>query len=405
MTKPKIAVEKTNSDPGLTVVEQDTSLPMVSLKSNITVGHPMEHSTFTLRTFTELQANQLASHWETYSRAKWEGEVTFHRLFQLLPEGFVFAKSDEDPRMEQRSFVAVRYDADGEIDAAMLIISYAGGKNLGLEVAAQDPDTAAELGKHVIDQLPPPAPDDPKTMWLRTWYHGGGDVDSTSKRIATENWDEISSNYPAGVRRDLDALMAYRPQDHDTRSGRIILFHGAPGTGKTSVVRALCKSWFEWAQPELLVDAEVVFSEAKYLMQVLGRGAQRDGDYRADLWRLLIAEDADLYMTDGHGPKDNPALDRLLNVGDGLLAQGQKVLVLLSTNNKISKLPAALTRPGRCLSIHDFPTFSPKEANEWLGEGGPTVSKPMTLAELYELRGSTARIGTPTELKSVGTYL
>ena len=171
------------------------------------------------------------------------------------------------------------------------------------------------------------------------------------------------------------------------------------------MVRALCKSWFEWAQPELLVDAEVVFGDAKYLMQVLGRGAQRDGDYRPDLWRLLIAEDADLYMSDGNGPKDNPALDRLLNVGDGLLAQGQKVLVLLSTNNKVSKLPAALTRPGRCLSIHDFATFSVKEANEWLGEDGPTVTKPMTLAELYELRGSTARIGTPTELKSVGTYL
>ena len=191
-------------------------------------------------------------------------------------------------------------------------------------------------------------------------------MDSTSKRIVTEDWQEISTNYPANVRRDLDQLMAYRPNETDTRSGRIVLLHGAPGTGKTSVVRALCKSWFEWAQPELLVDAEVVFGDARYLMQVLGRGAQRDGDYRPDLWRLLIAEDADLYMNDGNGPKDNPALDRLLNVGDGLLAQGQKVLVLLSTNNKVSKLPTALTRPDDvCPFMTSRRSLQKKPTNGW----------------------------------------
>ena len=405
MTKPKVVPSKPEQKPELALVGDDTSVPMTALRSNISIGQPMEHATNSLRVFNELQANHLASHWEMYSRAKWEGVVTFSRLFGLLPEGFVFAKTDEDPRSEHLCLVAVRRDADNEIDAAIHINSYNNGQSLSFETAAQDPETAAALGKHMVDQLPSPAPEDPKTQWLRTWYYGGGDVDSTSKRIATEDWSEISSNYPLAVRRDLDKLMAYKPENDDTRSGRIVLLHGAPGTGKTSVVRALVRAWFEWCQPELLVDAEMVFSEAKYLMQVLGRSAYRDGDYRSDLWRLLIAEDADLYMSDGSGPKDNPALDRLLNVGDGLLAQGQKVLVLLSTNNKVSKLPAALTRPGRCLSTHDFAAFSAKEANVWLGDDGPTVTKPMTLAEIFELRGATARIGTPTELKSVGTYL
>jgi len=380
-------------------------LPMAKApNSSIAISQPVEYDSAAARVFRYLDANHYVSHWEGPVRGAWDAPVTFRQLAGLLPEGFTFARTEDEPQGVRRTVVATRGEGDGS-DAAVLLNSYGGGSHLFVEVAAMDPDDAAAIGEAILAKVPEPAPEDQNVQWLRTWYFGGGDIDSTSKRIVTEDWNEIRSNYPGAVQPDLDTLMQYRPSDTDDRSGRIILLHGAPGTGKTSVVRALCNAWFEWCQPELLVDAEVVFSEAKYLMQVLGRSARRGGEDRGDLWRLLIAEDADLYVGDASSTKENPALDRLLNVGDGLLAQGQRVLVLLSTNNKVSSLPPALTRPGRCLSVHEFLPFEPKEARAWLGDGAKGVTRSMTLAELYEKRGNATRIGAPTETTRSGIYL
>ena len=124
MSKPKLATENLDRSPDLTLVKGETKVPMVALKSSIGIGQPMEHGTNSLRVFNELQANVLASHWEKFSRAKWEGTVTFSRLFSLLPQGFMVAKTDESPQDEHLTFVAIRHDADNEIDAAIIINAY-----------------------------------------------------------------------------------------------------------------------------------------------------------------------------------------------------------------------------------------------------------------------------------------
>ena len=395
----------TTNDTTINEGEALAPLPMAKApNATIAISQPVEYDSAAARVFRFVDANQYVSHWEGPVRGAWVASVTFRELAALLPEGFKVARTEDEPQGIRRVVVATRGGDDGS-EAAVLLNSYGGGSHLFVEVAAMDPDDAASIGEAIHAKVPAPAPEDQRVQWLRTWYYGGNDVDHTNKRIVTEDWSEIRANYPGAVQPDLDALMQYRPNDADDRSGRIILLHGAPGTGKTSVVRALCNAWFEWCQPELLVDAEVAFGEAKFLMEILGRTARRSGEDRPDLWRLLIAEDADLYVGDASSTKENPALDRLLNVGDGLLAQGQRVLVLLSTNNKVSSLPPALTRPGRCLSVHEFLPFEPKEARAWLGDGAKGVTRSMTLAELYEKRGNATRIGAPTETTRSGIYL
>jgi len=82
----------------------------------------------------------------------------------------------------------------------------------------------------------------------------------------------------------------------------------------------------------------------------------------------------------------------LLNLSDGILGQGSNTLILLTTNEDMRELHPALVRPGRALAKTEFTKLSVVESNDWLG-GDPVVWKPMTLAELYELRGETKRIG------------
>jgi hypothetical protein len=43
-------------------------------------------------------------------------------------------------------------------------------------------------------------------------------------------------------------------------------------------------------------------------------------------------------------------LSRLLNLTDGLLGQGRRVLAAITTNEDIRVLHPAATRPGRCLA-------------------------------------------------------
>jgi hypothetical protein len=80
----------------------------------------------------------------------------------------------------------------------------------------------------------------------------------------------------------------------------------------------------------------------------------------------------------------------LLNLCDGILGHGLRVLVLLTTNEDVGRLHPAITRPGRCLSQIGFETFSPAAARRWLGDAAAAPERATTLAELFALRESRA---------------
>ena len=80
-------------------------------------------------------------------------------------------------------------------------------------------------------------------------------------------------------------------------------------------------------------------------------------------------------------------LARFLNLVDGLIGQGLRVLVLVTTNEEIKKLHPAVARPGRCAADVQFERLTEPEAGAWLeAHGSPTAAKRgRTLAELYAL--------------------
>ena len=60
-------------------------------------------------------------------------------------------------------------------------------------------------------------------------------------------------------------------------------------------------------------------------------------------------------------------LGRLLNLCDGILGHGLRVLVLLTTDEDLGQLHPAVTRPGRCLSQIEFEPLLIAAARRWLG--------------------------------------
>src|ERR1019366_5557670 len=223
------------------------------------------------------------------------------------------------------------------------------GRHVDIQVAASSFKMARDIGLGLKAQFPKDEKR-PDVLVVRTWYAGFQGVTSSYSDLSLPSWDEIAPNYPEPTRSQLSQLMALGPPSNNSLEGKLVLFHGPPGSGKTYAIRALFRSWCEWCAPELLIDPESAFGETRYLIQLLRSTPHQEPESPERFWRVIVAEDADKYLGADARASDNPALDRLLNVSDGLIGQGSRCLYLLTTNSALAVLHSALARPGRNLA-------------------------------------------------------
>jgi Domain of unknown function (DUF5925)/ATPase family associated with various cellular activities (AAA) len=204
----------------------------------------------------------------------------------------------------------------------------------------------------------------------------------TTREMKMPIWDDIAPNYPATVRRRLAPLMAADPSL--ARAGQLILWHGAPGMGKTTALRALAWQWRSWCRMEYVTDPEALFGGGTdYLMRLLLHG-DRDPDV-TDQWRLLVLEDTGELMSRDAKQRSGPGLSRMLNLVDGLIGEGLRVLVLATTNEPLGRLHPAVSRSGRSAATIEFDRFTPREAASWLRRRDLAADAPVpvTLAGLF----------------------
>ncbi len=281
-------------------------------------------------------------------------------------------------------------------DGWMLLV-FRWDESARVTVTAINEEVAERVVAEAIDGAEEPETEDATVVNMGFWY-----FDNCSRRrvreIAAPTWPEIRANYTTGVATAFDRLVATKAED---LSGRLLLLHGPPGTGKTTVLRAIAQAWRDWCQVDCVLDPERLFGDPAYLIEV-AIGMNNDDEKP---WRLLLLEDCDELIRGEAKASTGQALSRLLNLTDGLLGQGTQTLIGITTNENLARLHPAVTRPGRCLAQIEVGPLTRAEASAWLGGDGVAPSDGATLAELYSIREGTAPLVAETPDQHANLYL
>jgi len=196
-------------------------------------------------------------------------------------------------------------------------------------------------------------------------------------RLGTAGTPLERGNYTDAVLADYDHVVA----DLKTPGpcGRLIIFSGSPGTGKTFLVRALLtevpNAAFVLIPPQMVSD----LGAPELLPALLNAKNEINGPI------ILILEDGDKALVkrkDG----DMNTISSLLNLGDGILGSIMDIRILATTNAETLEMDPATRRKGRLcrhIQIDALPAEQGSQIVQRLTNNPYTFKGDTVLADVY----------------------
>jgi hypothetical protein len=152
----------------------------------------------------------------------------------------------------------------------------------------------------------------------------------------------------------------------------LVLFHGKPGTGKTSYIRYLITN----------LDKNVIFLPPNMAASITDPGLINVMIDHPN--SVFVIEDAENIIID-RNHNEGSAVSALLNLADGLLSDCLNIQIICSFNTDLSRVDNALMRKGRLIAKYEFKELEAKKAQALSNKLGfdTQIAEPMTLAAVY----------------------
>ncbi|KKK61545.1 hypothetical protein LCGC14_3013270, partial [marine sediment metagenome] len=175
----------------------------------------------------------------------------------------VYTHSPADER-EKEQWQSKLFDMDNTVISVSVTSQY----NWDVKGASKNRKVLDDIMAAIKKALPVMKSEDPNVVPVNFWaIDMQGRVTCRTRRIAVPSWKDVRFNYTSKAREGLESLMGLWPPLED--NGRLMLWHGVPGTGKSYGIRSLAQAWQKWCAVNYIVDPEKFFGSADYMLQVI----------------------------------------------------------------------------------------------------------------------------------------
>ena len=175
---------------------------------------------------------------------------------------------------------------------------------------------------------------------------------------------------------------------------------GAPGTGKTTLLRSLAQ-WLAATHAFYFMPAARFASVESGEIVTFWAGENRNSKLR----KILILEDAESVLL-RRSDDNREKVATLLNLTDGMLGDALGLHVVCTLNSELADLDPALLRPGRLVAHRDFDLLSNEEACRLAAALNlpPPVGDRVSLAELFNSNQPTPSSSRGSARRTVGFH-
>jgi SpoVK/Ycf46/Vps4 family AAA+-type ATPase len=153
----------------------------------------------------------------------------------------------------------------------------------------------------------------------------------------------------------------------------LYLFHGEPGTGKTTYIKHLSS----------LVDRDIIYVPTAFVESL------SDPSFLPALLHkkhsILVIEDAEKALLARDPSDSSSVVSAILNITDGIMANVFNIAIIATYNSSRQSIDKALLRKGRLKVEYQFGKLSVNKTQKIMDELDikKQVSEPMILADIY----------------------